>query len=71
MTKLAKILKLIDELPSRDQILLTRKLEKRTWGQRLDQLVGRMRRRLAKPLSDTDITAIVEDVRLVRHAVSG
>ncbi len=70
MTKLAQIEKLIDQLPKQEQIKLTQKLQKRTWKQRLDDMVRKLRKSLTKSMSDDDINAIVEAVRQARYAES-
>ncbi len=70
MTKVAQLEKLISELPPKDQVKLTRKLEERTWGERLDQLIAKVRKHFRKPLSESEVNTLVESVRRGRHEES-
>jgi len=51
-------------------VKLTRKLEERTWGERLDQLIAKIRKHFKKPLSEIEVNALVESVRQGRHEES-
>ena len=70
VTKVAQLEKLIAELPPKDQVKLTRKLEERTWGERLDQLIGKIRKHFRKSLSENEVNALVESVGRGRHEES-
>lgn len=59
-----QISKAIDRLSIRDKIRLVRRLENETWAQRLDEVVGRIRKRFKEnPISDKEITRICEETR--------
>ena len=55
---------LVEKLSIQDKIQLIRKLENETWAQRLDEVVGRIRKRFKQnPISDKEITRICEETR--------
>lgn len=54
----------IDRLSIGDKIRLIRRLENQTWAQRLDEVVGPIRKRFREnPISDKEITRICEETR--------
>ena len=57
---------LVDRLPIEDKVRLTKKLERQTWGKRLNLLFNKIdAKRKKHPISDKEITQEVESVR--RH----
>lgn len=59
-----QINKAIDRLSIQDKIRLVRRLENETWAQRLDDVVGHIRRRFKEnPISNKEITKICKKTR--------
>lgn len=59
-----KVEELVDKLSIEDKIRLTRKLERETWGKRIDRLFKKIDQRRKKyPISDKEIRQEIEAVR--------
>lgn len=55
---------LVEKLSSEDKIRLVRRLERETWGKRIDRLFKKIdRRRKRYPISDKEIREEIEKVR--------
>ncbi len=69
---LKQIEQAVEALPQAEKIRLVRRLERQTWGDRLDRLLARIDARVKRrPVSETQVTALVEQVRQELHAQGG
>ena len=69
---LKQIEQAVEALPQADKIRLVRRLERQTWGDRLDRLLARIDARVKRrPVSEAQVTALVEQVRQELHAQGG
>ncbi len=59
----------VEALPQTAKLRLVQKLERQTWGARMDRLLARIDARVKRrPVSETEITALVEQVRQELYA---
>ena len=62
----------VDALPQSDKLRLIQRLERQTWGTRIDRLLARIDARVKRrPLSEGKITSLVEQVRQEMYAQRG
>ena len=62
----------VDHLPQAEKLRLVQRLERQTWGARIDRLLARIDARVKRrPLPEGQITALVERVRQELYAQRG
>ncbi len=62
----------VDALPQADKLRLIQRLERQTWGTRIGRLLARIDARVKRhPLSEGQITSLVEQVRQEMYAQCG
>lgn len=69
---LKELEKVLDALPYALKLRLVQRLERQTWGARIDRLLSRIDARVKrKPLPEAQMTALVEQVRQELYAQRG
>ncbi len=69
---LRQIEQAVEALPQTEKIRLIRRLERQTWGDRMDRLLARIDARVKRhPISERQVTAMVEQVRQQLHDKRG
>ena len=62
----------VDHLPQAAKLRLVQRLERQTWGARIDRLLARIDARVKRrPITEERMTALVEQVRQELHAQRG
>ena len=62
----------VEALPQADKLRLVEKLERQTWGDRINRLLARIDARVKRrPIPEEQVTALVEQVRQELYAKRG